>query len=78
MERFNKSKKKSKDLTVNDFQHEISIVKQEIIELKHEVKNIKNDNSNLKQELLILKFDKNLDKINNSNNDQDEHKNSVC
>ena len=32
LERFNK--KKSKDLTVNDLQHEITVVKQEIIELK--------------------------------------------
>ena len=32
LERFNK--KKSKELTVNDLQHEITIVKQEIIELK--------------------------------------------
>ena len=29
------NKKKSKDLTVNDLQHEINIVKQEISELKH-------------------------------------------
>ena len=56
LERFNK--KKSKNLTVNDFQHEITIVKQEIIELKNEFKNIKIDNNNLKQELLLLKIDK--------------------
>ena len=58
MERFNK--KKSKDLTVNDLQHEITVVKQEIIELKNELKNIKSYNNNLKQELLLLKIDKNL------------------
>ena len=40
LERFNK--KKSKDLTINDLQHEIIVVKQEIIELKNEFKNIKN------------------------------------
>ena len=34
LERFNK--KKSKDLTVNDLQHEITVVKQEIIELKND------------------------------------------
>ena len=34
LERFNK--KKSKDLTINDLQHEIIVVKQEIIELKNE------------------------------------------
>ena len=33
MKRLNK--KKSKDLTVNDLQHEINIVKKEISELKH-------------------------------------------
>ena len=71
LERFNK--KKSKDLTVNDLQHEIIVVKQEIIELKNEFKNIKSDNNNLKQELLLLKIDKNLDKQ-QSNNEQDEHK----
>ena len=49
MERFNK--KKSKELTVNDLQHEITIVKQEIIELKNEFKSVKSDNHNIKQEL---------------------------
>ena len=39
LERFNK--KKSKDLTVNDLQHEITVAKQEIIELKNEFKSIK-------------------------------------
>ena len=74
LERFNK--KKSKNLTVNDFQHEITVVKQEIIELKNEFKNIKIDNNNLKQELLLLKIDKNLDKqqSDKSDNEQDEHK----
>ena len=36
LERFNK--KNSKDLTVNDLQHEINIVKQEISELRHKKK----------------------------------------
>ena len=71
LERFNK--KKSKDLTVNDLQHEIIVVKQEIIELKNEFKNIKSNNNNLKQELLLLRIDKNLDK-HQSDNEQDEHK----
>ena len=71
LERFNK--KKSKNLTVNDLQHEITIVKQEIIELKNEFKNFKSDNHNIKQQLLLLKIDKNLDKQ-QSNNEQDEHK----
>ena len=39
------NKKKSKDLTVNDLQHEINIVKKEISELKH---NNKSDNHNIK------------------------------
>ena len=39
LERFNK--KKSKDLTVSDLQHEITIVKQEIIDLKNEFKTLK-------------------------------------
>ena len=70
LERFNK--KKSKDLTVNDLQHEITIVKQEIIELRNELKNIKSDNHNIKQELILLKIDKNIDKQ-QSDNEQDEH-----
>ena len=40
LERFNK--KKTKDLTVNDLQHEITTVKQEMIELKNEFTNINN------------------------------------
>ena len=70
LERFNK--KKSKDLTVNGLQHEITIVKQEIIELKNKFKNIKSDNHNIKQEFLLLKIDKNLDKQ-QFDNEQDEH-----
>ena len=68
LERFNK--KKSKELTVNELQHEIAIIK-EIIELKNEFKNIKNDNFNLKQELLLLKIDKQLDDQ-RTNNEPDE------
>ena len=71
LERFNK--KKSKNLTVNDLQHEITIVKQEMIDLKNEFKNIKNDNHNIKQELIMLKIDKNLAKQ-QSDNEQDWHK----
>ena len=67
LERFNK--KKSKDLTVNDLQHEITVVKQEIKKFK----NIKSDNNDLRQELLLLKIDKKLDKY-QSDNEQDEHK----
>ena len=67
LERFNKNK--FKDLTVNDLQHEINIVKQN--ELKPKFKSIKSDNNNLKQELIMLKIDKNLNK---SDNEQDEHK----
>ena len=71
LERFNK--KKSKYLTVNDLQHEINIVKNEISELKHDFKNTKSNNNNLTQELIMLKVDKNLDKQ-QSDNEQDEHK----
>ena len=67
LERFNK--KKSKDLTVNDLQHEITVVKQEIKKFK----NIKSDNNDLRQELLLLKIDIKLDKY-QSDNEQDEHK----
>ena len=59
------NKKKSKELTVNDLQNEIHIVKQEINELKHEFKSMKSDNHNLKQELMMLKLDKDLNKSSN-------------
>ena len=62
LERFNK--KKSKEITVNDLQHEITITKKEIIELKNDLKNVKNDNFDLKQEMLLLKIDKQLDNEN--------------
>ena len=55
LERFNK--KKSREITVNDLQYEITIIKKEIIELI----NVKNDNFVLKQEMLLLKIDKQLD-----------------
>ncbi|KAL4627950.1 hypothetical protein ACB092_05G203400 [Castanea dentata] len=65
------NKNKSKEITVNDLQHDIKTVKQEIIQLKNDVKTIKQDNDHLKQELLILKIDKNMDK---HQSDDDEQK----
>ena len=61
LERLNK--KKSKDLTVNDLQHEINIVKQEKSELKH---NNKSDNNHIKPKMIMLKVGK-------SNSEHDEH-----
>ena len=58
------NKEKSKDLTVNDLQHEINIIKQEISELKH--KN-RNNNNHINPELIMLKVGK-------SDNKHDEHK----
>ena len=58
------NKEKSKDLIVNDLQHEINIIKQEISELKH--KN-RNNNNHIKPELIMLKVGK-------SDNKRDEHK----
>ena len=46
LERFNK--KKSKEISFNDLQHEITIIKKEIAELKDDLKNVKNDNFSLK------------------------------
>ncbi|KAK9994612.1 hypothetical protein SO802_024315 [Lithocarpus litseifolius] len=71
LERFNK--KKPKELTINELQHELNIVKQKIVNLENEYRIIKTDNNNMKQELLILKFDKTLDKQ-PSDNEQDELK----
>ena len=59
LKRFNK--KKSKEITINDLQHEITIIKKEIIELKNDLKNITSDYFDLKQEMLLLKIDKQLD-----------------
>ena len=67
LERFNK--KKSKEITVNDLQHEITIIKKEIIDLK----NVLNDNFDLKQEMLLLKIDKQLDNE-QSDSEPDEQK----
>ena len=53
LERFNK--KKTKDLTVNNLQHEINIVKQETSKLKHD---FKSNNNNLKQEHVHKDWDK--------------------
>ena len=46
-----------KELTINELQHEIAIIKEEIVEQKNEFKNIKNDNFNLKQEILLQRID---------------------
>ena len=59
LERFNK--KKSKELTVNELQHEVAIIKEEIFQLKNEFQNIKKDNFDLEQEQLLQKTDKQLD-----------------
>ena len=70
LERFNK--KKSKELTVNELQHEIAIIKEEIIQLKNEFQDIKKDNFDLKQVLLLQKIDKQLDNQ-QSDSEPDEH-----
>ena len=55
LERFNK--KKSKDLTVNDLQLEITVVKQEMLGLKNEFKNLKDDNQNILFVIQGFEFD---------------------
>ena len=54
------NKEKSNDLTVNDLQHEINVIKQEISELKHK-------NKNINPELMMLKDGQ-------TNTKHDEHK----
>ena len=61
------NQKKSKDLTINDLQHEINIVKQEISELKH--KN-KNNNNHIKPKLIMLKVDKSDNKHEHKDGDE--------
>ena len=67
LERFNK--KKSREITFNDLQLEITIIKKEIVELK----NVKNDNFDLKQEMLLSKIDMQLDNE-QTNSELDEQK----
>jgi hypothetical protein len=49
------SKQKSKVATVSDLQHEISIIKKDIVDLKKDLHNLKIDNKDLNQEIFKLK-----------------------
>ena len=68
LERF--QKKKPKEISTNDLQHEINLVKKEIVELRSEVNNLKSENEILKQEFLVFKIDKQLDQDIPSDNEQ--------
>ncbi|KAG2711388.1 hypothetical protein I3760_04G073800, partial [Carya illinoinensis] len=59
LERF--QKKKPKEVSTQDLQNEVNLVKKEIIELKTEVNKLKDSNSALQQELLCIKIDKQFD-----------------
>ncbi|KAG2684687.1 hypothetical protein I3760_10G086900 [Carya illinoinensis] len=50
-------KQKPKDISLNDLQHEVSLVKREITELREEIKNLKSENASFKQDLACLKLD---------------------
>jgi predicted nucleic acid-binding Zn-ribbon protein len=54
LERF--SKPKNKEVTISDLQHEISNIKNDIVELKKEVNVLKTNNKALEQELLLSKL----------------------
>ncbi|KAG2703841.1 hypothetical protein I3760_06G155300 [Carya illinoinensis] len=54
-------KQKLKDISLNDLQHEVSLVKREITELREEIKNLKYENAYFKQDLACLKLDKEFD-----------------
>ncbi|KAG2716174.1 hypothetical protein I3760_03G111600 [Carya illinoinensis] len=54
-------KQKPKDISLNDLQHEVSLVKREITELREEIKNLKSENASFKQDLACLKLDKEFD-----------------
>ncbi|KAG2721071.1 hypothetical protein I3760_02G064200 [Carya illinoinensis] len=54
-------KQKSKDISLKDLQHEVSLVKKEITELREEIKTLKSENASFKQDLACLKLDKEFD-----------------
>ncbi|KAG2716679.1 hypothetical protein I3760_03G138700 [Carya illinoinensis] len=59
LERF--QKKKPKEVSTQDLQNEVNLIKKEIIELKTEVNKLKDSNFALQQELLCVKIDKQFD-----------------
>jgi hypothetical protein len=65
------SKQKSKVATVSDLQHEISIIKKYIVDLKKDLHNLKIDNKNLKQEFFKPK-DCFQEQDHNSDNDDNK------
>jgi hypothetical protein len=67
------SKQKSKVATISDLQHEISIIKKDIVNLKKDFHNSKIDNKNLEQE--ISRF-KNCFQDHNSDNEDNNSKHS--
>ena len=54
LERF--SKPKPKEITISDWQHEISNIKNDIFELKKERNILKTNNKTLEQEILLSKL----------------------
>ena len=50
------SKLKPKEITISDWQHEISNIKNDIVELKKERNILKTNNKTLEQEILLSKL----------------------
>jgi regulator of replication initiation timing len=79
LERF--SKPKTKEITISDLQHEISNIKNDIVELKKEVNVLKTNNKALEQEILLSKLNGCFPERNSDNEDAkseySEHSNEV-
>ncbi|KAG2689260.1 hypothetical protein I3760_09G132400 [Carya illinoinensis] len=54
-------KQKPKDISLKYLQHEVSLVKKEIFELREEIKTLRSENASFKQDLACLKLDKEFD-----------------
>jgi hypothetical protein len=82
LERF--SKPKTKVITISDLQHEISNIKNDIVELKKEINILKTNNKALEQEIVLTKLKSSFPECNSDNEDSksinsesSEHTNEV-
>lgn len=69
-------RKKFKNISTNDLQQEVGLIKKESTKLKAEINSLKSEHDFLKQDFLYLKTDKQFDKENLFNNEQTNDSNS--
>jgi chromosome segregation ATPase len=67
LERF--SKPKTKVITISDLQHEISNIKNDIVELKKEINVLKTSNKALEQEIVLSKLNSSFPEYKSENED---------